>query len=310
MKEIGGYFSLECEHHAAYHQNTVALNSGRNALRYIIRVYGIRSIYTPIYTCPVVWDAIAAENCKIIPYDVDNDFMPVEDIPDDAFFLYNNYFGICGNNIKELSKRYKNLIVDNAQAFYMKNQSLGAIYSPRKFFGLPDGGLAVCDKEFQDTFDTAISYDLCGHLLKRIDMGANAGYTDFQKNDKALIDRPVQKMSKLTTVLMGNIDYEHVKQQRLNNFAFLHKTLADKNEINIVLSDNDVPMVYPFKTTDIGLRAKLIENKIFVAKYWPAEGNGCMKSNVAQMLAEMIVPLPIDQRYDESDMEKIVKTIG
>ena len=310
MKEIGGYFSLECGSTANYHKKAIGLNSCRNALRYVIRTYNITEMYVPIYTCPVVWDAISAENCKIISYDIDDDFLPACDIPENAFVLYNNYFGINGENVKNMAQRHKNLIVDNAQGFYQPHCGLASIYSPRKFFGLPDGGLVVCDKVLSDELDTSMSYDKCMHLLKRIDLGANAGYTDFQANDESLIGQPIKKISKLTSALMGNIDYEKVKKQRLKNFAVLHNTLADKNEMNINLSSVDVPLVYPFKIKDKNLRVKLIQNQIFVAKYWPSEENGCMKSPVAQTLAATITALPIDQRYDESDMQRILEVIN
>ena len=310
MKEIGGYFSLECGSVATYHKKAIGLNSCRNALRYVIRTYNITEIYVPIYTCPVVWDAISAENCKIIPYDIDDGFLPACDIPENAFVLYNNYFGINGKNVEHMAQKYKNLIVDNAQGFYQSHCGMASIYSPRKFFGLPDSGLVICDRKLNDDFETSVSYDLCSHLLKRIDLGAQAGYTDFQKNDDALINRPVQKMSKLTTTLMGNIDYEKVKQQRLKNFVMLHNVLKNKNELDFDLSDADVPMVYPFKTKNTNLRAKLIQNKIFVAKYWPSEENGCMKSDAAQTLANTINALPIDQRYNESDMQIILEVIN
>ena len=310
MKEIGGYFSLECRQSASYHKNAVALNSARNALRYVIRAYNITEIYAPIYTCPVVWDAIIAENCKIIPYDVGEDFLPICDIPKDAFILYNNYFGVNGKNVEIMTQKYKNLIVDNAQGFYQHHCGMASIYSPRKFFGLPDGGLVICDRKINDDFDTSVSYDLCSHLLKRIDLGAQAGYIDFQKNDDALINRPIQKMSNLTATLMGNIDYDGARQQRLKNFTFLHNVLRDTNELKLDLSDTDVPLVYPFKIKDTNLRAKLIQNKIFVAKYWPSEENGCMKSDTAQTLANTIVALPVDQRYDESDMQRILGGIN
>lgn len=310
MKEIGGYFELECGHNTAYHENTVALNSGRNALRYVIRIYDIHTIYAPIYTCPVVWDAITAANCEIIPYDVDDNFMPIGNIPSDAFILYNNYFGICGNNTEMLSQKYKNLIIDNAQAFYVKNKGLASIYSPRKFFGLPDGGLVVCDKHLPNDFETAISYDLCSHLLKRLDLGANAGYPDFQQNDSALIGRPIKKMSKLTHALMGNLDYDFVRKQRIKNFDILHSALVEHNKININIAKDDVPMVYPFRTDDQTLRSRLIDNKIFVAKYWPKEENGCMGSALAENMANTIIPLPIDQRYGYDDMHRILEVIN
>lgn len=309
MKEIGGYFELECGNNAQYHNNAIALNSGRNALRYVIRVYNIKEVYVPYYTCPVVWDAIGAEDCKIIPYDIDDRFMPIPQIPHDAFVLYNNYFGICGKNVAELSRIYANLIIDNAQAFYMPKYGIASFYSPRKFFGLPDGGLVICDKHLNNNFETDLSYNKCMHLLKRVDMGANAAYADFQSNDESLIGQPIKNMSKLTSLLMGNIDYENIKQKRLNNFAVLHKVLSDKNQINIDLSDNDVPMVYPFKTDDTNLRDKLIKNHIFVAKYWPPEENGCMKSMTAKTFADTITALPIDQRYSLEDMTIIINNI-
>ncbi len=310
MKSIGGYFGLECGHAKAYRKDAIALNSGRNALRYVIRAYNIKEMYVPFYTCPVVWDSISAENCKIIPYDINNDFLPVGNMPENAFILYNNYFGINGKNVEIMAQRYKNLIVDNAQGFYQPHYGIASIYSSRKFFGLPDGGFVICNKHINDIFETSVSYDLCSHLLKRIDLGAQAGYTDFQKNDDALINRPIQKMSNLTTALMGNIDYEKVKQQRLKNFAILHNALKHKNEIDINLSNLDVPIVYPFKTKDSNLRTKLIQNQIFVAKYWPTEENNCMKSDAAQTLANTITALPIDQRYDELDMQKILEVIN
>ncbi|MBP3397651.1 MAG: hypothetical protein J6K82_01860 [Alphaproteobacteria bacterium] len=308
-KSIGGYFELECGNASPYHDNAVALNSARNALRYVIRAYNIREIYAPIYTCPVVWDAILAENCKIIPYDIDNSFMPIGDIPSDAFVLYNNYFGICGTNVMKMAKKYKNLILDNAQAFYAPNCAMASIYSPRKFFGLPDGGLVLCDRRLELDFETSVSYDLCSHLLKRIDIGANGGYSDFQNNDEALIGRPIQKMSGLTHALMGNIDYEFSRRRRQENFMTLHNSLGNDNQIKINLSSDDVPMVYPYRTSDNTLRNRLIENKIFVARYWPPRGDGCMQSDAAQSMANTIIPLPIDHRYDENDMTRILSVI-
>ena len=311
MKSIGGYFSLECYHNKPYHENALGFNSARNALRYVIRTYKITEMYVPFYTCPVVWNSITDENCKIIPYDIDDNFLPSTDIHENAFVLYNNYFGINGKNVELMVKKYKNIIIDNAQAFYQKHIGIASVYSPRKFFGVPDGGLVICNKHVKQDFETSVSYDKCDHLLKRIDLGANAGYADFQKNDDALIGQPIKKISELTKSIMGNIDYDFVKNRRMENFEFLHGVLKDKNQINIDLSLNDVPMAYPFKTDDIGLRTKLIQNNIFVAKYWPIEEDcQCMQSDKAKNMADHIVALPIDQRYDTNDMKQILKIIG
>ena len=309
-KEIGGYFGLECTNTPSYHKNGVLLNSARNALRYIIKAYHITKIALPYYTCPVVWQAVKEENCTIIPYDIDDNFIPDTILDGNMYIVYNNYFGICGKKVETLSKQYPNLIVDNAQAFYALKQGIASFYSPRKFFGLPDGGIVFCDKKLSQKLNQSISYDLCAHLLMRHDIPASEGYREFQKNDEALVGRPIELMSNLTQALMKNIDYEYVKNKRIENFIFLHKALKEINKIKIDMSVNDVPMVYPFRNNDLLLRSKLLKNKIYVARYWPVDdGVDCMKNSKSQELASSIVPLPIDQRYNLNDMQKILEVI-
>lgn len=309
-KEIGGYFELECGHNAPYHNNALKFNSGRNALRYMIQQLAIKKIFVPYYTCPVVWQAINAENCQIIPYDIDENFTPTTEFQKNDFVLYNNYFGICGNNVAELAAQYSNLIVDNAQAFYASLQGRAAFYSPRKFFGLPDGGLLIAEDIAKPNCEQSTSFDKCSHLLKRHDLGAADGYNNFKQNDASLDNAPIFAMSKLTEALCGNIDYQMAKKIRLQNFAFLHQNLKHINKIATNPATNDVPMVYPLATNNFDLRQKLIANKIFVARYWPVEkGCDCMTSALSDKMAETIIPLPIDQRYNIDDMNRILEII-
>ena len=269
-KEIGGYFELECGHNAPYHADALKFNSARNALRFIVRANQIKEMFVPYYTCPVVWQALKAENVKLTYYCINQNLEPdLNDVPEDKFILVNNYFGIKNSHIRKISSEHKNLIEDNAQAFYAQKCGIAAFYSPRKFFGLPDGGLAVCNKSSEDNFEQATSYNLCSHLLKRHDLSASEAYADFQKNDDYLLNQPVQKMSELTQALMGNIDYKYVQQKRLQNFKILHDALKNNNELKFALTPDDVPMVYPFLTDKNGLRKSLIANKIYVATYWP-----------------------------------------
>ena len=304
MREIGGYFELECGHNPLYHKG-VCLNSGRNALRYIIRKLGISKLHIPHYTCPVVNQAIEAEGCQIEQYELDADFMPARDFPSNDFVVYNNYFGICGKKVAELSARYPNLIVDNAQAFYSRQIGRAAFYSPRKFFGLPDGGIAIFKDEELNAqppdLDVDSSLDRISHLIKRIELGANAGYADFRAASDQLVNAPVCTMSKLTTALFGNVDYKFGATLRQANFDFLHERLY--SAFPFAIAEGDVPMVYPYVADDKSLRARLIANKIFSAKYWPG------LSENANAVADRIIAIPIDQRYDEEDMKRIVEVI-
>lgn len=304
MTEIGGYFELECGCNPLYHKG-VYLNSGRNALRYIIRKLGIRKLHIPFYTCPVVNQAIEAEGCQIEQYELDAGFMPARDFPLNDFVVYNNYFGVCGKKVAELSARYPNLIVDNAQAFYSRQIGRAAFYSPRKIFGLPDGGIAIFkDEELNvqpSDLDFDSSLDRISHLVKRIELGARAGYADFRAVSDQLVNAPVRTMSKLTTALLGNVDYKFVAAIRQANFGVLHERLH--SAFPFAIADDDVPMIYPYVTTDSLLRSRLISQKVFVAKYWSGLSSG------ANLIADRIVPLPVDHRYGEGDMNYIIGRI-
>lgn len=300
-KEIGGYLGLECASFPLYHLDGIYLNLGRSAIRYVIRTLRIKRMHIPYYTCHTVAAALRAESCEPLFYEIGEDFLPKEDFPAQDYIIYNNYFGVCGKKVELLSKHYPNLIVDNAQSFYTRPQCRAAIYSPRKFFGLPDGGIVVGNDIPRIDLPRAESWNDMMHLIKRVDINASAGYGDFVKSDENMEVAPMLAMSKLTTALMGNIDAESAAFRREENFAYLREHLPTSFPMD--LSADDVPMVYPYITDNSRLRSLLIQEKIYVASYWPAVRNcGDFKDS--------IVPLPIDQRYSEEDMKRVVEAVN
>lgn len=308
MREIGGFFELECYRQPPYYQDGIYLNACRSALRYIIRVLGVKRIYVPIYTCNVVRDAIEQEGCKSISYNLDASLLPAIEFPTDEFIIYNNYFGVMGHNVKIMTSRYSNLIVDNAQAFYSNLTGRAAIYSPRKFFGLPDGGILRGKDIPKIDFPQGQSSEVVSHLFKRYDYGAEDAYKDFCQNDKALEKYSIQKMSRLTESLMGNIDYNFVREKRLANFNYLLNKIPTLFPIS--MNSDDVPLVYPL-LIDKGdkLRTKLIEHKVFCARYWPNVIDDIKCMDVEKDISLNLVAIPIDQRYGLDEMSRIVNLI-
>lgn len=308
MKEIGGYFELECGKNPLFHKDGIYLNICRSGFRYLIRALDIKKIYVPIFTCNVVYDAIKQEGCEIIPYHLNEDMLPAVAFNPTDYIIYNNYFGVLGKNVAELAKQYPNLIVDNAQAFYSTPKGLADVYSPRKFFGLPDSGI-LCGRNLPE-LDLAQghSIDVSSHLLRRLDYDAQSGYEEFARNDKALEQYSLQYISPLTFALMGNIDYERIKQKRLENFKYLHERL--QSVFPFAMSEDDVPMVYPYVVENgRNLRKRLMSEKIYVAKYWPNVQEWCEPGEWEYQLTDIVVPLPIDQRYGIGDMDKIISTV-
>ena len=111
----------------------------RDALRYLIRAYDIKSIYLPYYLCDVMRHAVVKELCKPIFYHINDNFMPAQDFPKSAYILYPNYFGICDKNVDKLITMYPKLVVDNAHAYYAKPRGFASFNSAKKFLPVQDG---------------------------------------------------------------------------------------------------------------------------------------------------------------------------
>ncbi len=301
MEPIGGYFGFEGMG-AELPVQGVLLNSGRNALRWILKELGVRKVHIPFYTCPVVEQAVREEGCTVVHYPLGKDFLPAVDFPADDWVVYNNYFGVCGDKVATLAKRHRNLIVDNAQAFYAQPSGRAAFYSPRKFFGLPDGGIAVIPGREKNVSDLEPDHSVgrLAHLFRRLEDGPEAGYAEFQEAERQLDGAPIRAMSATTRALLGCCDFQGAAARRRANFAFLHERLH--SSFPCALSEDDVPMAYPYVARDPSLREKLIAQRIFVPLYWPhLASDACPVGG--------ILPLPIDQRYGEADMERIVETM-
>jgi hypothetical protein len=204
----------------------------------------------------------------------------------------------------------KQLVIDNAQSFYSKPlKSVPTFYSARKFFGVPDGALLYVDEKLKDAFEQDISIERMSHLLIRKDISAEAGYNLFVANDRLLDNQSIKKMSNLTHSILKTIDYKRVSIKRRENFLYLDSILKNDNKLNLRLEAESVPMVYPFWTSDLNLKKRLLENKIYTPTYWPNINNWCKEESLEYKLTNEVIYLPIDQRYDIEDMKIILKYV-
>lgn len=310
---IGGYFELELRKGEHYHKDAIRLNTARNCLEYILRARHYKKVYIPYYTCEVILEPIQKLGISYEFYHINYDLEP-ENMPalktDDAF-LYTNYFGLKQSCVERLSSIYGNqLIVDNAQAFYAKRiDGIDTFYSPRKFFGVPDGGYLYTDCKLDNEFVQDKSYDRTHHLMVRMENGAEAGYNMFREADVSLCNSPIKYMSEISDRLLRNIDYLHTKDIRRNNFRFLHDKLSEKNKLKFNFENDAVPLVYPYLQENINLKKFLISKRIFVATYWPNVLEWCSERTVEYKIAQKLVTLPVDQRYREKDMETLTQNI-
>ncbi|MEG0395976.1 MAG: hypothetical protein RR764_02330 [Oscillospiraceae bacterium] len=311
MQEIGGYLGLEqFDGHEKY-AKLVAVNSGRNALLYILRAREINKIYIPFFLCDSVSALCDKYHYQYEYYHINNQFEPIFDkeLKPNEYLYIVNYYGILdADKLRCFKALYTNIIVDNVQAFFSEPiDEIDAVYSCRKFFGVPDGGYAATKAKPFEHYDVDVSGARMKHILGRYEQSASAFYADFKANDAEFGQMPLRYMSKLTHNLMSGINYEKVKKTRENNFQYLHNQLGAFNRLQI--TEIAGPYVYPFYMED-GMRIKrmLADEKIFVPTLWPNVLT--LENTLEKDFAENILPLPIDQRYGMREMQFVVNEVG
>ena len=317
IKPIGGYFEWEFPMKGCSfpHSNGVLLNSGRHSLEYILRSLGqIKRLWIPYYTCDVVLQPIEHLGIAYSLYHINKDFTVADDLvlEDGEYLIYTNYFGLMDEYCKELSTRYDGqLILDYAQAFFTPHlEEINTFYSPRKFVGIPDGGIAYVNQSLSIKLEIDYSYTRCAHLLKRHELSPMEGYNDFRESSHQIAKSSLLKMSNLTQKMLSSLDYAGIIERRITNFAFLHAHLSESNLLQIPCMESFCcPMIYPYYTKDSGLRKRLIENQVFVATYWPNVLEWCKEGDLEYELCKNIIPIPIDQRYVVEDMQRIINII-
>lgn len=314
MKEIGGYLSLEQLISKEYYSDLIALNSGRNALVYIIRAKNIKKLYIPSFLCNSISNILGLYNVEFGVYKIDSNFMPIFDnelIKKDQYIYIVNYYGQLDNHdINQLKNKYRHIVVDNAQAFFNRPiAGIDTIYTCRKFFGVPDGAYLSTDTKINEKLATDKSKDRMTHILGRYEGLAYEYYNEFRNNEESFINEPIKYMSKLTKNILGAIDYNNVCKIRNENYNYLDSRLAKYNKRKFKKSMG--PFTYPFYIIDRGIeiRKELSKRKIYVPTLWPNVLDDVSVDNLEYDYAENILPLPCDQRYTIEDMQFMVEQL-
>jgi len=313
MKEIAGYFGLEQLISNEYYKDLIPLNTGRNALLYLLKAKNIKKVYIPYYLCNSISDMLKKNRYDFEYYKISPKFMPVFNKrleKNEHLFVVNYYGQLTKEKILSLKRRYKNIILDNTHAFFQKPlKGIDTIYSCRKFFGVPDGAYLSTDVTLNEDLEVDISKDRMEHILGRYEGTASDYYSKFKENDSFLKTEPLKYMSKLTHNILGAIDYERIRRARNENFTYLQAKLGIYNKIKIKTPDG--AFAYPFFIEEgIPIRKGLIKKKIYVPILWPNVLTDTSEGSIENYYAANILPLPCDQRYTIKDMYVIISCIN
>lgn len=320
--EYGGclYFELlnhknGDEYYHKYTKNKVDVDSGRSALQFVLERFKFKRIWLPVYNCPLVGKRVSeVSNIQIVWYNLNEDFTPSVDganFVDGDALLWVNYCGVMFqetiNLVVNLQKRYPvKIIIDNIPAYFSEPRMEAInIYSCRKFVGVPEGGHVIGNAVGMVSLPTYYTAENYYYLLKAMESGSNSAYEDYQASEKRFSEANVAYgMPIITKKILQNINYEDLKARRLQNFRILHTILGKDNRLKF--DDNTItPSIYPYLTRNTELRNALLENKIYISRFWKHVLTNELANNFEKDLAEYLIPLPVDQRYSEEDMKYI-----
>lgn len=314
-KPIGGYFELELPRRSLPYPEAMRFQSARAAFLALLQVGRPNRVWMPRFICDAMLIPLDMMGIECVYYNVTEQFAVDAHVTLGAsdWLLYINYFGVCDAQVVDLLARFpsKKVVLDFSQAFFSPPvaEALATIYSPRKFFGVPDGGLLASRLLFPlpDRQDAG-SFARTSHLLRRLGDSPEAGYEDYRRAEGSLAVCTPARMSALTERLLSSVDYDAVSKRRMDNFTFLQERLSHANRLVLPASLSVAPLCYPFMGENADLRQLLIRKRIFLPTYWP-DALGRVGKDWGENMIRKLLPLPIDQRYEQKDMERLALAI-
>jgi hypothetical protein len=315
LTEIGGYFGLDLPCYADIYPEALKFQSGRAAIRAVLECAGIERVMLPAYVCDSVIKAVVDSGAAVEIYALDESLYPKDlprRLPERCVLLYVNYFGLCQKNISRLlvDMPGDRLIIDNSQALFSAHDNvLATVYSPRKFAGVPDGGLLMVSPSLNFVLpaeEDKASIERMRALLVRMAYSAREGYTDFQQIAISLKDTTPLVMSRLTQRLMKSIPWDQLVERRRANFLVLAKKLDLINDMHWEMGELDVPMCYPLTLRGCEIekiKAELVARNIFVPVYWQDALPRISSDSIEAALTNETFFLPIDQRLECAQVE-------
>lgn len=314
---IGGYFALSQDDGTGmpWLDAAIRYRSARSALAAILKLVPAEHIWAPFYICSAVDEALTASGKKISRYKLSPKWgVPEIKILQDDWLLCVDYFGLCFEEVRYAQNRYgkHRVLVDASQSlFFRAGRDETVVYSPRKFVGIPDGGLAITPFPLPAPAPASEeeSINRCIHLRLRAEGRVEEGYRYFKFAEASLEGCEPVAMSTFTSQLLASVDAGRIANQREENYRFLERELGARGFDVPELPGGAVPLCCPCYCDDAPVwRNKLEEQRIYTPTYWP-DVNIPHDDAMALRLRDATLFLPCDQRFTPNDLTRVVKVL-
>jgi dTDP-4-amino-4,6-dideoxygalactose transaminase len=332
---IGGMFGLadELRHFDALppflRKGDICLANARSGIFLLCRLVSPPTVWMPSYLCGAMLQPVEMTQTRSRFYGVSYDLTVqrgewLKDVQHGDLIVVIDYFGFPADPyVAEHAKEVGALILEDAcQALLTREVgqlSDFVIFSPRKFVGVPEGGILALNRPsvldginlepppaewWLKTLNTNImrrEFDLRG--------GDRQWFTFFQETER---DSPVgyYSMSELSrTLLLHAFDYPTIAQRRIGNYQVLANELGEFAIFPHVPA-GVVPLGFPIRLKNRDeVRQRLFDHQIYPPVHWAIQGIVPDEFKESHQLAADIMTLPCDQRYDSDDMTRMARLV-
>ena len=327
--------------------NSVLLSTGRSAISYALQ--NIKKIkkkedlvaLIPPFTCDTVLQPFLDEGILSFAYDI-NETLNINAERLKFFIESNNadvvlihrYFGFdTAVGVEDVIKEYQNkgviFIEDRTQNLFSTFESLPADYvvgSLRKWGPIPDGGFCSVVKGGSLYITQPEMYDreLVEKKLKAFSLKYE--YMENGRGDKKILlqayidaentldsEDDFYKMSKESVAIWNYLDFIGMAAKRRQNYQYIFNYIRKLKDLNLLtgeLQDGIVPLYLAITTSNRNqIQAHLREHAIYAPIVWPKPNFCPAISKTVQKIYDHVLCLPIDQRYDLDDMERMIKVL-
>ena len=319
----------------------------RFALRSLVKALNIRqgdNILIPAYICDVAITPFESQGVEVRYFDIMSDFTPDFEMAESQAdsktkaMLVVHYFGFPQplQRIKNFCQKHNLILIEDCahtifgkyQGQYLGTIGEAAVFSPRKFLPVTDGGILCVDPKYSlptATYTSPILHPKQAvHLLLKqvsIQLGNNILSVAIRRR-KAGNERiggvdawqEASGMSLLSKWILHRSPYNAIIETRRENYVYIRRLLERAPYVKLVfkeLPEGVVPMAFP-----VLLEPYLVEKLLpYAGKYgfylWPRLPDfRSSKYKHALYFSKRLVLLPIHQDIKSKHLEALVALLN
>lgn len=314
----------------------------REALYVLARKFrdSSKKVLIPAYTCQTVLEPFLQQGWEIDYYNVNNRLrIDIEDIKaktavfKPSLCIAHPYYGADLNReeldaLAEIKRCGCILIEDLTQCVFSTQRNTIFDYfvgSYRKWFPIPDGAFLIGDVDgVNEMPENEIFVQTMSDAMYLRGTFHQSGDNNIKEISRRLGNIAIShisgeivphSMSNFSISLLSEMDIEELKRKRWDNYLYLYEHLQTNRTCIFIDRNPDeltcAPLFFPVYVKDRStFQMKLAQQEIYAPILWPVHTDKVLINENIRQIFEEIIMLPIDQRYERSDMERMVAVIN